>query len=192
MNLKRISTKELQNKFSNELENIQFFEPKEYLYDKSFNYWVEIQYSSNQNLEEQIKNIAFKLNALLKLLDNVRIHFNSRVIITSGIRDFYLLNLIMEKWGEHQVSKTTDHSYGLPYNFRGVGALDHFVEGVPTKEVYEYEKNNFYDYIGQLIYYKKTLGNFCHIANNRNIIFSKNYIHKVLPTYTKFIVKGED
>ena len=189
MKLHKISSEYLQDFFKKELPNIQFFRPYEYLYDHSFNYWINIEYTNKKNLIEQIKKISYMLNPLLTILDAVRIHYKKPVIITSAIRDLKLLNKIIDKYGG-SVSKTTDHSYGLNYNFRGVGALDHYVLGIPIYEVYEYEKNNFFNFIGQLICYKKSMGNFNHISNVRTLMYSEDFTYKILPEYKKFIILG--
>ena len=186
MKLHKISTKYLQEYFKNRLNNIQFFKPKEYLYDNSFNYWITLEYTNRKNLYEQIDKLCFLLNPLLKIMDAVRIHYNKPVIITSAIRDLTLINKLIDKYG-NQVSRTTDHSYGLSYNFRGVGAIDHYVKGIDSFEVYKYEKNTFYSNIGQLIHYPKY--HFNHISNPRNIIYSNDFINKVLPSYKQFIIE---
>ena len=182
ISLKTISTDAVQRTFKNEMPDIEHFPPKEYLYDRTFNHWAQIEYFG-YGISREIKKICFMLHPLLLKLENVREHFDKPVIITNGIRDSILWHML--KAADYSPSRTTDHSYGLSYNRFGVGAIDHFVPGVDIKEVYDYEKGTFGEDVGQLILYKKM--RFIHMSNPRELVFSKEFIEKNFRPYERFI-----
>jgi len=181
--IKSISLETMQAYLIKSMLDIKHFAPKEYCYSVMFNHWVHIE-CSEKIVDRVLRKLVYLLHPLLSMMEIVRSEFKSPVIITSGIRDLELWNMLYGA-GYH-ISPTTDHSFGLNYNPYGVGALDHFVVGVPAKEVYEYEKSKFDKEIGQLILYKKS--QFIHISNNRSIVFSDKFKSNILKDHKKYIV----